>query len=233
MQGRVNPNKTRFRAYQLECPGSSFSHFADGYFTLIEAMATSANQRQILDELAICGKSAVDCLHITSWDNDHCSVAGLEWILDKLRPRLIETPGYPGSSDCSRESARLIRDYQRQRAARSVAVRIRAIDPPYVNSLDAGKQWAYKDIVYHPKELRQHDNDNSTIKLFRKGSFNVLSLGDVEDHDIAAMLMRCSTLQREVDILILAHHGADNGFTTKKFLEKLSPQVAIATCDVC
>lgn len=43
------------------------------------------------------------------------------------------------------------------------------------------------------------------------------------------MLRRCRTLCREVDVMILAHHGADNGFTTKKFLEKLSPSIAICS----
>lgn len=78
-------------------------------------------------------------------------------------------------------------------------------------------------------QLQQKSNDNSTIKFFRGGAFNVLSLGDVEDPAIAAMLKRCTTLCREVDVMILAHHGADNGFTTKALLEKLKPQVAICT----
>jgi competence protein ComEC len=108
-------------------------------------------------------------------------------------------------------------------------VGVQAIDPPYIDSLEKAKTPGYSDIFYHPKVLRDNSNDNSIIKFFRTGAFNVLSLGDVQDGNIAAMLRRSKLLCREVDVLILAHHGADNGFTTKKFLEELNPQVAICT----
>lgn len=232
MQNRVTPKPTRFRAYQMECAGSSFSYWADNYFTLIEGMATECNQSEILAELKLCGKSQVDCLHITSWDNDHCSTGGLEWILKNLRPRRIEMPGYVGTSDCAKESRKMIDGYRQSQERVAKQVKVQAIDPPYIKTLTATKGWNYQDVVYHPKSIREKDNDNSTVKLFRTGSFNVLSLGDVEDHDIAAMLMRDTTLQREVDVLILSHHGADNRFTTKNFIQKLEPQVAIATCNI-
>lgn len=43
--------------------------------------------------------------------------------------------------------------------------------------------------------------------------------------------MEDDILRNEVDILILAHHGADNGFTTPEFLQTLSPRLAICTSD--
>lgn len=216
----------------MECAGSSFSYWANDHFTLIEGMATECNQSEILDELKLCNKHQVDCLHITSWDNDHCSTSGLEWILKNLRPRRIEVPGYVGTSESAKESRKLIDAYRQRQARANTTVRVQAVDPPYIKSLTSTKGWNYENVFYHPKSFWEKNNDNSTIKLFRTGSFNVLSLGDVEDHNIAAMLMRDTTLQREVDVLILAHHGADNGFTTKNFLEKLKPQVAIATCNI-
>jgi competence protein ComEC len=51
----------------------------------------------------------------------------------------------------------------------------------------------------------------------------------VEDPNISARLRRDSILKRETDVLILAHHGADNGFTTKSFLERVEPQLAICS----
>ena len=71
----------------------------------------------------------------------------------------------------------------------------------------------------------------SVIKLFRIGSFQVLSLGDCEDSDIADELVKNEVITKEVDILILAHHGADNGFTTTDFLKAVNPRVAICACD--
>lgn len=47
------------------------------------------------------------------------------------------------------------------------------------------------------------------------------------------MVSRCKTLRREIDVLILAHHGADSGFTTKSFLDELKPKIAVCSsnCD--
>jgi competence protein ComEC len=231
MQGQVPSHHTRFRAYKMECPGSSFSYFVDGHFTLVEGMAPECNRQSILEELKLCGVKSIDVLHITSWDNDHCHVEGLEWILEHLKPRRIETPGYVGTSKCAISCTKIVQEYRDQRAKAQVTVTVQAIDPPYVNGLSSTSDWAYKDVVYHPKQLFDRDNDNSTVKLFRSGSFNVLSLGDVQDSGIAALLAASKTVKQEVDVLILAHHGADNGFTTKKFLKAVKPQVAIATCN--
>ena len=220
---------TRFRAYQLGVAGSLFSYFAEGHFTLIEAMATEVSKPQLLAELEVCKKGNIDTLHITSWDQDHCDQTGLQWILENLQPQRIEYPGYPPHTDSGRESLTIINAYKARRTQSGLTATIQSIDPPYVRSLETGQALGYRDIVYHPRELFDRSNDNSTVKLFRAGCFNVLSLGDVEHVNIAALLKRCTILCREVDVMILAHHGADNGFTTKKLLERLAPKVAICS----
>ena len=220
---------TRFRGYHLGVAGSSFSYFAGNHFTLVEAMATDFSKQQVLGELTACGKTTINTLHITSWDQDHCSASGLEWILQKLEPSKIEIPGYLPHTDSGKTCESMIRDYRSKWAKRGVAVTTQAINPPYIASLGPAEALGYKEILYHPRELRDKSNDNSTIKFFRSGCFNVLSLGDVEDPAIAALLKRCQTLCREVDVMILAHHGADNGFTTKRLLEKLSPVIAVCS----
>jgi competence protein ComEC len=231
MSNSVKPIRTRFRGFQLGEAGSSFSYFADGHFTLLEAMVTDLSRPQLNSELAICGKSAADTLHITSWDLDHCKPTSLDWILDNLRPSKIEHPGYEPHTDSGRESLWMIEAYRSNRKARGHTVTVQAVDPPYIASLKKAQSLGYRDIFYHPRELRDEANNNSSIKFFRRGSFNVLSLGDVEAPEIAAMLRRCKTLCREVDVMILAHHGADNGFTTKRLLEELRPRVAICSSD--
>jgi competence protein ComEC len=219
--------RTRFRAYQVGCAGASYSYFADDHFTLIEAMATAYNKRKILEEMEICGKNYVDTLHITGWDNDHCSVSGLTWILENLHPRRIEYPGYDHDTNCATVCKKIIVDYVQARRVRRV--KAQRIDPSYINGLKPHEGPGYTDIYYHPKEIQDNSNDNSTIKFFRKGSFNVLSLGDVQCSNISSMIRRASRVKLETDILILAHHGADNGFTTKKFLEDVKPSVAICS----
>lgn len=220
---------TRFRAYQLGNEGSSFSYFADGKFTLIEGRVTSHSLPTLKDELKLCGKTAPDTLHITSWDNDHCRESELEFILRHHPPGRIEYPGYEPVTACAKACLAMIVKYKRAQAERVREVRLQRMDPEYIGSLEDGHAVEYKDIVYHPKTLYDDPNDNSVVKIFRKGVFNVLSLGDVMDQGIGSMLRRAPTLKRETDVMILAHHGADNGFTTKKLLEEINPRIAVCT----
>lgn len=219
---------TRFRAYQLGNAGSSFSHFADNYFTLIEARLTDINKVTLDSELKICGKSKIDCLHITSWDQDHCSEQQLKTILETYLPTKIEYSGYTPHTDSGKNSLQIIKQYLKANKAKK-SIKVQPITPSYIDSLDIAKEFGYNDVLHHPKFLGDNSNDNSTIKHFRKGSFNLLSLGDVESSFIASRLSSQKTIQKETDVMILAHHGADNGFTTSNFLKKTKPLVAIAT----
>ena len=212
---------TRFRAYQLGSEGSSFSYFDGEFFTLVEARLTEVSEASVKSELKLCGKSIINCLHITSWDADHCIPKDLEKILFELKPSKIEYPGYAPHSDRAKEALKLIHAYKDEKR------RIQKVDPEYIESLDKSKQFGYKNILYHPKFISDNLNDNSTVKLFRSGSFNVASLGDIESTYIASYLRRQKNFKNETDIITLAHHGADNGFTTSAFLKAVKPKVAI------
>lgn len=220
--------RTRFRAYQLGTAGSSFSYFADNHFTLIEARLTDINKVTLSSELKLCDKSKIDTLHITSWDQDHCSVPQLKMILELYSPIKIEYPGYIPHTDSGKESLEIIKQYQ-QTNKPPKSIKIQSITPPYIESLDTAKEYGYNDVLHHPKFISDNSNDNSTIKHFRGGSFNLLSLGDVESSIISSSLASKKTIQKETDVMILAHHGADNGFTTSNFLQKTKPLVTIAT----
>lgn len=243
--------KTRFRAYQLGNEGASFSYFDSNHFTLIEARLNEVNEPNLNDELEKCGKEYIDTLHITSWDNDHCSASELKEILDKYKPRNIEYPGYEHTTNNYENSLGIIEKYKIDGGTQKLlnllqtrglngntitkqdlekcTITIQKIDPDYINNLEKGSELAYKDIVYHPKVISESSNDNSTVKLFRVGCFNVASLGDVESRFISTYLQECKIFSSEVDILILAHHGADNGFTTDKFIKIVNPTVAICS----
>ena len=220
---------TRFRAYQLGSAGSSFSYFNGESFTLIEARYCDGNRGSIHQELETCGHHGIHTLHITSWDQDHCSPGQLAAIIEELSPRKIEYPGYHPHTQAGMDSLAIIKRYKAQ-SARSA--KIVQVTPEYIASLEDATNFGYRDILYHPKFLdRDCANNNSTIKQFRSGSFNVLSLGDVESTHIAAGLRSYKTVYDEVDVLILAHHGADNGFTTSSFLRTVRPTIAIASAD--
>ncbi len=219
---------TRFRAYQIGTAGASFSLHADGTFTLIEARITDLSRPNLDLELAECGKSAIDVLHITGWDQDHCSLADLEEILSRYKPTKIEYPGYLPHSDTAKSCLRLIQQYKATNANRGRTVKCIAVAPDYIKGLKSAEDLAYKDIFYHPRAILDGEsNNNSTIKLFRQGSFNVASLGDVEDASIGSFLRHCKIFKREVDVLLLAHHGADCPTNSKTFFESVQPKIAV------
>lgn len=226
MENILKKKITRFRAYQLGSPGSSFSYFDGTHFTLIEARITNLSRPCLKQELIASGKTIIDCLHITSWDSDHCAIADLEETLEEWMPTKIEFPGYDPHTETGKACLRIIQYYKAQQAKRIVRV-----DPPFIAGLDHSKGWGYTNIFYWPKQITDNPNDNSTAKLFRAGSFNVLSLGDLESADTAGFFKSCRTLKSETDVMILAHHGADNGFTTKALLERINPSAAICTSD--
>lgn len=221
----IEKHYTRFRAYQLGTEGSSFSFYDGAYFTLIEARLNDVNKPRVIGELDKCGLSKINCLHITSWDADHCAKKDLEDILATFEPRKIEYPGYDPHTDTAEECLEIITAYKTKNKDKIVV----KVDPPYIKSLEDAHTWGYKNILFHPKYMSDNSNDNSTVKLFRSGSFNVASLGDVESVDISAALRTYKSFYSEIDVMVLAHHGADNGFTTSSFLKKVQPTIAVCS----
>jgi competence protein ComEC len=169
MKIELKPVWTRFRAYQLGEPGSSFSYFADEHFTLIEAKLTERSYASLAAELKACGKTTIDTLHITSWDQDHCNLKELQEILSTLQPRKIEYPGYAHDSENHKNCLREILRYRDARRKAALSMIARRIDPPYVKNLEEAKDLGYNDIIFHPKEEFPGSNDNSTVKLYRAG----------------------------------------------------------------
>ena len=221
--------RTRFRAYKLGKAGSLCSYFAGNYFTLIEATDSEISRPSLLEELEVCGKDHIDTLHITSWDQDHCEAGALEWILSTLKPTRIQTPGYTHDSQSAKTCQALIAQYKAKRQQIGKTANVIAISPQYISSLGKAEALGYQDILYHPKTIYPDSNNNSTVNFFRTGCFNVLSTGDIEHHDIGAYLRSCRTLKREIDVLLLPHHGGPVDLMTKKFLQELRPSLAVCT----
>ncbi|WP_287027122.1 hypothetical protein [Herbaspirillum sp.] len=224
---------TRFRAYQLGEAGASSSYFADNNFTLIEARRTEAlSHKNLMAEMEICKKKTIDTLHITSWDRDHCNPPDLKWILANLHPTTVEYPGYAPHTPTGEESLRVIKEY----TARKHVVTLKnpssvCVSPTFIGSLKQTENLAYRNVFYHPKYLFEGDhssNNNSTVKLFRTGCFNVASTGDIEHANIGSYLRSAPIFKSETDILMLPHHGASTDVVTKKFLEDVAPKVAVS-----
>jgi competence protein ComEC len=191
----VRNGVTRFRAYQLGTHGSSFSYFANGHFTLLEGRLTDKNRPTLLTEMEKCSVSSIDTLHITSWDTDHCASAELEELLSLTKPTRIECPGYTPYLPNAKECQKIIDAYKRPKQNQNREVKIQSITPIFVQSLKNAQDLAYNNIFYNPRVIDENcPNNNSTVALFRGGSFNVLSLGDVEDANIAVRLRRSRLL---------------------------------------
>jgi competence protein ComEC len=221
--------RTRFRAYKLGKAGSLCSYFAGNYFTLIEATDSEISRQSLQEELEVCGKDQIDTLHITSWDQDHCEAGALDWILGTLKPTRIQTPGYTHDSSSAKTCQALIAQYKAKRQQIGKTANVIAITPQYISSLGKAEELGYQDILYHPKTIYTDSNNNSTVNFFRSGCFNVLSTGDIEHHDIGSYLRSCRTLKREIDVLLLPHHGGPVDLMTKKFLDELRPSLAVCT----
>lgn len=220
---------TRFRAYQLGQAGSSFSYSTSKEFTLIEARLTDVSRPCVQEELEWSGLEVIDCLHITSWDADHCALRDLEEILELYRPKKIEFPGYSPKTDCGKNCKKAISRYKSAKANANRTVECISIDPTYISGLNSAEELGYRNVFYGPKIIAENSNDNSVVKVFRAGCFNVASLGDVEDANVGSRLRRCGIFKREIDVLILAHHGANCPTNSKSFFEKVRPRVAICS----
>lgn len=220
MSKTIMKHYTRLRAYQLGESGSSFSYSVGKHFTLIEARYNVCNAEHIKWEMKQLGISRISRLHITSWDNDHCRSNELEMLLYELRPRLIEYPGHNPETKNGVECLNMIMRYTLGQHMVLHTSRIAA---------SRRVRFETRDVLYNPLEIRGRSNDNSVVKFFRVGTFTVLSLGDCESTLIRDRLMKELILQSEVDVMILAHHGADNGFTTTEFLRAIKPRIAICS----
>lgn len=218
---------TRFRAYQLKDHGSSMSLSINNHFTLIEARYNDCNKDHIKWELNNLYKTSIDVLHITSWDKDHCNLSELEDILNELKPEEVEFPGYIPHTAEGKKCCNNIRTY-----CKAYNKKLIPIKPELVSSsLNNSQQLKGKDVFLNPIEIVDNSNDNSVVKFFRRGSFQILSLGDCESEEISKRLQCNEILKQEVDILILAHHGSVHSVITPEFLKAIKPTVGICTVD--
>jgi competence protein ComEC len=218
---------TKFRAFQLDSDGSLFSHYKDDAYTLIEARLPKGGIEALEEDLQIHGKSRVDVLHITSWDNDHCNYESLIEILNKLRPDRIEVPGYEPESETGKLCRNTLVGYDRIHQER--VINVIEVDAAFIQSLPSAERNTTSRILYEPDYDSPKKNDWSLIMLFRTLGFNTLSIGDCESVEVSNRLARCVHITEEMDVLILPHHGADNGFITGSFLDASKPKIAICS----
>jgi competence protein ComEC len=220
--------ETKFRAFQLDTDGSSFSFFKPDTYTLVEARIPKGGIQVLVNDLKFHNKSKIDLLHITSWDKDHCNYEDLIAILNQLRPSLIEVPDYIPDTDNGKLCQKTIHGYEIVHEKYKPNVRI--VTHKYIDELRGATAKGSTDIIYKSKSDTDKKNDMSLIRFFRSEGCNVLSLGDCECSTIAeGITFETSFVRTEVDILVLPHHGADNGFITGDFLDKVKPKIAIST----
>ena len=216
---------TRLRAYSLSTDGASLSLSVNDKFTLVEARYNDDNKGGIAYEMKKAGVTRIDVLHITSWDEDHCNAGELRTLLRVLQPKKIEYPSYSPHTDNGKDAKKLIENYTE---GTTVSITPRMVNNCVKNRLRGS------DVFFNPVEINpdpDKSNDNSVAKIFREGSYQVLSLGDCEDETISERLREEEIIQKEVDILILAHHGSTNSVVTPEFLDDVKPSFVICPVD--
>lgn len=216
---------TRLRAYSMTTEGASLSLSVNDKFTLIEARYNDDNKGGIKYEMNKAGVTRIDVLHITSWDEDHCNAGELRTLLRVLKPKKVEYPSYSPHTANGKEAKKLIEDYTE---GTTVSV------TPYMVNNCVKNRLRGSDVFFNPVENStdtEKSNDNSVAKIFREGSYQVLSLGDCEDETISERLRNEEIIQKEVDILILAHHGSTNSVVTPEFLDDVKPSFVICPVD--
>jgi competence protein ComEC len=221
---------TRFRGFQLADEGSLFSFYTNGHYTLIEARIPKAGIEVLAADLTRHNAQHIDVLHITSWDLDHCNSTDLMQIINQFRPAIIEVPDYEPETDDGRLCKRIIFKYDVIHQAYRHNVRVMSLD--YMRTLPAARPRGTEYVVYPSEFQCNNKNDKSLIKLFRSENFSVLSLGDCESCDLGKRLSNDELIRTEVDVLILPHHGADNGFITGELLDVIRPKVAICSSNM-
>lgn len=216
---------TRFRAYQLKDEGISCSYSVDDNFTLIGARYNEVNKLNILQEMNIANCKKITRLHIASWDEKCCKAEELEVILKDLQPTIVETPGDVPLQTNGLQGQKLINIYTQN--SHNYSERLK-ITPQYVNSLNADSTGNYNDMVFNPVELSiSCVNDNSTIKLFRKGRFTVLNLGTCQSKNILERLMRSKIVTNKIDVLLIASNVIDNESNIDNFIATIKPNIGI------
>lgn len=220
--------ETKFRAFQLDSPGSLFSYYKSNDYILIEARLPKGGIEILRGDLNYHGKDRIDTLHITSWDDDHCDWDSLSQIMNQFRPNRIEIPGYEPKSETGKACKKLIMQYDdiHQRYINNVTI----YNNETISNLTPATAWDTSNVVYKSLFDVDNSNDMSQIRLFRSSGFNVLSLGDCESKDIAINLMQYATfIKNETDIIILPHHGSENTMLTPEFLDFCKPTLSICS----
>ena len=220
---------TSFRAYYLSREGASFSYATNDTFTLIEARMTKKSESGILAELALFKKKYIDVLHITSWDEDHCNDRQLVRILELLKPSKIEYPGYKPHSyiakDCLNE---IIKYKDLMLSNEGKTIEIIPMTPRHVRTLWKPQPLESDDVICWPFKDDTKTNNNSTVKIFKHGAFNVASLGDVEDmNEYVNILRYLVSNDNNIDIITLAHHGSDCDNNSIHFFDTTEPTIAV------
>jgi competence protein ComEC len=97
------------------------------------------------------------------------------------------------------------------------------------NHCQAGQAWTIEQVSYsflHPRELSQFSSSNnqSCVLLIEFGSQRILLAGDIESN-IEAGLMRFYPELRDIDWLLIPHHGSRTS-SSESFVKALSPSIA-------
>ena len=172
------------------------------------------NAALLLPYFSSHGIETLDKLVITHFDKDH--VGGADRILDALEVKETLEPDYSTDSEEYLE-------YQDALIRNQVPLR-------KITTKEEGMLGRASFVLYPPEEAYDgSDNDQSLVLSLRFGEISFLFAGDSQEKRLQE-LMENTDLDLHHTVLKLPHHGKKEK-NSVIFLEKVTPEVAVITCE--
>lgn len=164
------------------------------------------------------GYDKIDIAIISHPHRDH--IGGMVFILSNLKVEKFYDPGFPYPSYTYQKILEIVREKNIEYNLAREGIEIK-LDP------DLGI-----DILYPPKNLLfDAPNDNSIVLRIKYKEICILFTGDIEINAEEKIFKKYKKLNQKIvsNILKVPHHGSQTS-STEKFLNLVSPEVAIVFC---
>ncbi len=165
---------------------------------------------------------AVPGLILTSFDDDHCCIDGIDFILSKFDPDWIMYPKYYKDTDCAAAAFRVIEKHESQRERtthplRRISVRLDRLDSRTLPGLSSFFQ--YELFSPHIEDMDSSNNSGIVLKLTGLGpsGFSYLVTGDTENGRWERISQLFGKYLRS-SVLAAPHHGSKTGAHAKALL---------------
>jgi beta-lactamase superfamily II metal-dependent hydrolase len=159
---------------------------------------------------------------LTSFDDDHCCVDGIDMILSKFEPDWLMYPKYYKETECATAAFNVITKHERKRQntsrpLRRLWIRLDQLESRILPGLSS--RFQFETFSPHMDDMDSSNNSGIVIKLagHGPGGFSYLVTGDTEN----ARWEQINRIFRHLlksDVMAAAHHGSKTGASAETLL---------------